>query len=120
MAKSNKFTALSAALQGEALPEQIEADIEIPAPAAPVIAAAPGVVPDSVSAPSVSSEPVKKGRQKGKRSDPNYIQVGVYIPKALDKDAKRLLIDEEGDFSDLVTALLQDWVSSKSINRSTS
>jgi hypothetical protein len=120
MAKSNKFTALSAALQGETLPEQTE-EVEVPAPTVPVMDEVPVTVPTvtPVTAPVANIEPAKKGRQKGKRSDPNYIQVGVYIPKSLDKDAKRLLIDEEGDFSDLVTALLQDWVSSKTNNQLT-
>jgi hypothetical protein len=57
----------------------------------------------------------KKGRARGKRSDPNYEQVGAYIPKELNKQVKRLLIDEEGlDFSDLVTQLLEEWVNQHS------
>ena len=63
-----------------------------------------------------TSEPVapKRGRAKGKRSDPNYIQVGAYIPKELDRRVKRLLIDDdELDFSDLVAQLLEDWVKRK-------
>jgi predicted ABC-class ATPase len=59
--------------------------------------------------------PPKKGRSRGKRSNAGYTQVGAYIPKALKKQIDRLLIDEdETDFSDLVTQLLQDWISSKS------
>ena len=59
----------------------------------------------------LSDEPVKqRGRAKGKRSDPNYTQVGAYIPKELDKAVKRKLIDEELDFSELVAQLLDEWV----------
>jgi hypothetical protein len=58
-----------------------------------------------------AAEPKRRQRKAtGKRSDPNYIQVGAYIPKELNKDVKRLLVDAEGDFSDLVTELLEQWV----------
>jgi len=52
----------------------------------------------------------RRGRAKGKRSDPNYTQVGAYIPKALDKAVKRKLVDEDRDFSELVAHLLNEWV----------
>ena len=54
--------------------------------------------------------PRKRGRQTGKRSNPDYIQVGAYIPKTVDRDVKRKLLDEDMDFSDLVTKLLQGWL----------
>lgn len=57
--------------------------------------------------------PKRQGRSKGKRSDPDYEQVGAYIPKELNKQVKRLLIDEDMDFSDLVAALLEEWVNRK-------
>jgi len=94
MAKQNKFNFLQSSLEGEVLPEQ-EEDL------APIAQTA---VP--------ASEP-KRGRATGRRSNPNYTQVGAYIPKSLNRDVKRLLVDEEKDLSDLITALLQDWVSSK-------
>ena len=54
---------------------------------------------------------VVKKKQTGKRSDPDYLQVGAYILKTTDKAVKRLLIDEEEmDFSDLVQHLLDVWV----------
>ena len=56
-------------------------------------------------------EAPKRGRQKGKRSNPEYTQVGAYIPKSLDKEVKRKLLDEDIDFSDLVAALLIKWLS---------
>jgi hypothetical protein len=52
-----------------------------------------------------------KRKQSGKRSDPNYLQVGAYIRKSTDKAVKRLLIDEDNmDFSDLVQFLLEKWI----------
>lgn len=63
----------------------------------------------------VPEEPKQRQRKAtGKRSDPNYIQVGAYIPKELNKDVKRLLVDTEGDFSNLVTELLEQWVKQQS------
>lgn len=57
-------------------------------------------------------DPPKKRQRKatGKRSDPNYIQVGAYIPIELNKQVKRRLIDTDQDFSDLVAELLEQWV----------
>lgn len=61
--------------------------------------------------PDIDSQSKRRGRARGKRSDPNYEQVGAYIPKELNKQVKRLLIDEDDlDFSDLVAQLLEDWV----------
>lgn len=52
----------------------------------------------------------RKRKKTGKRSDPNYIQVGAYIPKTLNEDVKIKLVRHEGDFSDLITELLEKWV----------
>lgn len=66
--------------------------------------------------PELEPEPEqkRKGRPKGKRSNPDYTQVGAYIPIALEKQVKKLLVDEEFDFSELVSQLLEDWVKQKS------
>jgi len=69
------------------------------------------------AAPPPEPAPGPKQRQRralGKRSDPDYIQVGAYIPKALNKDVKRLLVDVDQDFSELVAELLQKWVKRQS------
>jgi hypothetical protein len=52
----------------------------------------------------------RKQKKTGKRSDPNYIQVGAYIPKTLNEDVKIKLVRHDGDFSDLITELLEKWV----------
>jgi hypothetical protein len=68
--------------------------------------------PKAAPQPEPAPEEPKRRQRKatGKRSDPNYIQVGAYIPKELNKEVKRSLVDYEGDFSDLVTHLLKDWL----------
>ncbi|MBE9155715.1 hypothetical protein IQ265_02530 [Nodosilinea sp. LEGE 06152] len=65
----------------------------------------------AVPAPEV--EPKKQQRKAtGKRSDPNYVQVGAYIPIELNKRVKRRLVDTDKDFSELVAELLDQWVQS--------
>ncbi len=54
--------------------------------------------------------PVSSGRQKGKRSNPEYVQVGAHIPKELHRQVKRRLFDAERDMGDLLTELLQEWI----------
>ncbi|QQE67705.1 hypothetical protein GFS31_44180 (plasmid) [Leptolyngbya sp. BL0902] len=63
--------------------------------------------------PEPIAEDTPKKRQRkatGKRSDPNYVQVGAYIPIELNKQVKRQLIDLDQDFSDLIADLLEQWV----------
>lgn len=93
MPKPNKFEALSAALKGEALPEQ---EVVTPEP------------------PPAIATPEKRGRPAGKRSNPDYTQVGAYVPRSLKKQVDRILVDADIDFSDLVTQLLEKWVSAQS------
>ena len=58
-----------------------------------------------------ASEPKQRKRKKvSKRSDPNYIQVGPYVPRELNDQVKRLLVGQDKNFSDLVAELLEEWV----------
>ncbi len=59
-----------------------------------------------------------KGRRLGKRTAPDYVQVGVYIPKQLHNQAKVLLINEgeDRDFSQLIGDLLAQYVGKHSTN----
>lgn len=67
----------------------------------------------SAPGPAPETEPKKRQRKAiGKRSDPNYIQVGAYIPIELNKSVKRRLVDTDKDFSELVAELLDQWVQS--------
>lgn len=68
--------------------------------------AAPDPVPEA--------EPKKQQRKApAKRSDPNYIQVGAYIPIELNKSVERRLVDDDKNFLDLVSELLEQWVQEK-------
>ncbi len=69
-----------------------------------------------------SQEVPEKGatrRRLGKRTAPDYVQVGVYIPKRLHNKAKVLLIHEEADrdFSQLIGDLLTAYVEAQTSGR---
>jgi hypothetical protein len=59
-----------------------------------------------------ASESSNPRRRLGKRTAPDYVQVGVYIPKRLHNEAKVLLIHEgaDRDFSQLIGDLLAEYV----------
>jgi hypothetical protein len=61
--------------------------------------------------PVAIDEVPRKARKLGKRTAPDYVQVGVYIPKKLHHEAKVLLIREGGnrDFSQLIGDLLAEY-----------
>lgn len=85
MNKSNRFSELGAALKGKETPKE-----------EPIL------------------PPTTKPRNRGKRSNPDYEQVGVYIKRDLHLDVKKHLITEpEHDFSDLVNELLTEWLRTK-------
>jgi hypothetical protein len=53
-----------------------------------------------------------KARPTGRRSDPSYIGVFAYIPKAVNEDVKEKLFKRKDlDFSSLVEDLLSQWLS---------
>lgn len=60
-------------------------------------------------------QPVKQPRIKGKRSDSSFTQISAYIRKTTYRDVKIALLTEGGtrEFSDLVEALLDDWLKSQ-------
>ena len=70
----------------------------------------------------VSTEPTQKiettkavnrrrGRPPGKRTNPDYQQVTIYIPRALHNEAKIALIQEgRKEFSELIGELLASWI----------
>lgn len=92
---------MSAAIKGEDLPEVQQEENVSPTPVSPI-----------------SQAVAKRGRAKGKRSNPDFEQVGAYIPKSLNLDVKRLLLEDDIDFSELVAKLLQEWVDkNKSLSR---
>ncbi len=57
------------------------------------------------------AEPKRKpGRPRGKRSDKTYVQVCGYVKLATYKQVRKILIDEEKEFSELMQELLEGWV----------
>ena len=63
----------------------------------------------------IQAETQGKPKTKGKRSDPDYEQVSAYIRKETYRNVKIALLQEEEkrDFSDLVEALLSEWLSNQ-------
>jgi hypothetical protein len=75
--------------------------------------AASGQSPIAQTNPQSSvADPQPIRRRLGKRTAPDYVQVGVYIPKQLHNQAKVLLIHEgaDRDFSQLIGDLLAQYV----------
>jgi len=63
----------------------------------------------------VVPSPQRRGRPKGKRSDPDFEQVTAYIRKQTHQAIKIALLQEGQDreFSELVEELLSDWLRSR-------
>lgn len=60
-----------------------------------------------------TAEPAKttKGKGRGgKRSDPNYKQVGLYVNKGIHRQVMTRLAAEDGELSELVETLLKQWL----------
>jgi hypothetical protein len=59
--------------------------------------------------------PKKMGRPAGKRSDPKFTQVTAYIQSQTYRDVKVALLlgDEQQEFSQLMEALLIEWLSTQ-------
>lgn len=53
--------------------------------------------------------------RSGKSSNPDFVQISVYLPKETHRAAKRALLDmnEKKDLSELIDELLSKWVSSR-------
>ena len=52
----------------------------------------------------------KVGRPRGKKSNPDYTQVTVYLRKRTHLAAKKNLLDDGREFSELVEDLVAQWV----------
>jgi hypothetical protein len=82
------------------------------------------VAPDEKRSPSAETETEtrspKRGRPKGKRSDPDYEQVTAYIKKETYRQTKIALLQqgEVQDFSLLVEQLLAEWLSTQNSKNS--
>jgi hypothetical protein len=69
---------------------------------------------NSSAQPSESPTP-KRGRPKGKRSDPDYEQYSVYLRRETHRRVKIRLLEKYGDkeISELAQELLEDWLRSE-------
>ncbi|MGG6242708.1 hypothetical protein ACQ4N7_29215 [Nodosilinea sp. AN01ver1] len=54
---------------------------------------------------------VKGGKRGGKRSRDDYTQIGAYIPVETHKQVKARLYAEDKQLSELLTELLEKWLS---------
>lgn len=58
-----------------------------------------------------SDAPAKKmGRPRAKHSDPNYVQMSIYVHKDVRTKVKIRLFETSGEFSGLVELLLREWL----------
>lgn len=63
------------------------------------------------SKPSPALEPPKKvGRPRAKHSDPNYVQMSLYVRKDVRNTVKARLFERGEEFSGLVESLLREWL----------
>ncbi|MBK9169084.1 MAG: hypothetical protein IPM24_16655 [Bryobacterales bacterium] len=60
--------------------------------------------------------PKRRGRPPAMRSDPDFLQVTAYIRKKTHRKVKIALLEDgtEGNFSELVETLLEEWLSTRS------
>jgi hypothetical protein len=68
---------------------------------------------DSTELAVKTAKTIKRGRGRppGKRTNPDYQQVTIYIPRTLHDRAKIALIQEgRKEFSELIEDLLADWI----------
>ena len=62
--------------------------------------------------PPIAKQPKRKGRPKGKRSNPDYEQVTAYIKKETYRQIRIALLEQDNtkDFSELVEQLLDEYL----------
>jgi hypothetical protein len=74
-----------------------------------------GLLTTSSKKKTPAAEPLKSGvgRPRGKASDPEYRQVTVYIRRDTHSAARKRLMDEEKERSELVEELVSDWLGKK-------
>ena len=70
----------------------------------------PSNIPATQNADFSTTQMRRVGRPRAKRSDPAYQQVTAYIRKDTYTAARKLLLDDGREFSELVEELLGGWV----------
>ncbi len=77
--------------------------------------AEPEPAPTPSPRPVTQEPPQRVGRPRGKKSNPEYRQVTVYLRESVHRAAQKLLLDDERkEFSELVDELVSRWVQSRS------
>jgi hypothetical protein len=71
--------------------------------------------PESGKTESTEMQEITVRRERGKRSKGDYTQVSAYIPISTHKKVKVALIDDDRDFSELVSDLLADWLRNRPV-----
>lgn len=66
------------------------------------------------SNPTLQNVQPRVGRPRAKRSDPEYQQVTAYIRRDTYTAARKLLLDEGREFSELVEDLVRQWTKTNS------
>lgn len=52
-------------------------------------------------------------RERGRRSDPDYMQTTVFLPKTMHKELKVALAQDEQEFSALAESLFAEWLAKR-------
>lgn len=67
-----------------------------------------------VDEPRLRDSSVDQARRPvGKAKDPAYRQISVYIKQTVHDEAKRKLIGQKEDFSDVVNKLVDGWIAGR-------
>ncbi|MDJ0677798.1 MAG: CopG family transcriptional regulator [Calothrix sp. MO_167.B42] len=53
----------------------------------------------------------EKSSRKTKSTDPNYVRTTFYLPKSVHRRLKAVAVSQERQMSDIVTELLEQWLS---------
>lgn len=111
--KKNAFSQIFDVVE-ESQPDSFSTSTESPSEKAELSKTQSTMSPQ-VEKEELSPAPAKRGRPKGKKSDPDFVSTIVYIRQKTHIQVKRLLLDleEQGkkqDCSELVQELLDAWV----------
>jgi hypothetical protein len=112
---TNKFNFLKDDFQEEQSEETIETATLKPKPSESKPPSTETATISNKKEPKKAEVKEDKTDKTGKRNNPDYKVVGVLMPKKLHKKAKVLLMDddEERDFSDLMSELLEGWLAAQ-------
>jgi hypothetical protein len=97
----SKFAQFLGSLPKETLPEPVGEEVKSE--------------PENQSTISAPAQ-LKRGRDPGKRSNPEYTQMSAYILKTLHHKLKVALVQQNIEISELIERLVGDWVEEQERN----